>query len=554
MTKFYLGYKWNTRNGKVTKRQTIDISKFPHVSIISPTGASKGVSIEIPQLLTGMRDCSVINIDNSGQNWAVCAAARLAINHEVLTINPTHLNEHLYPDLKPVGFNPMAGIDVSKPVAFRRRSKAIAEAIAGIKKANGDGKFFETGAQMLCTGLIMYVKLRDGDNANLGAVRDLLCEPEEVDGDGRSIKGLRATAARAVATGHRGTANLMGRFMHESRSNRDIISTLHNDTLFLDDADIRAALSDDGLDFSTLKDMPPKTVFVITPPNMPETDSAPFLRVIVNCGLDSLYQRGADGLPVTLMISEAAHIGRLENLIAAAGQIRKYKVRLAPIVWQALSQAVSVYGENDAKTLISNSGTLLSFNSGNDADTAEFLSRLSGERWSLALSAGDDPLHGNLRGTASGQRERTWTATDLRNLPERHALVWRTGRAEPVPVYCPPYWDIKACRRVARPDPYHGEMPRRQTGRHWGLKAACLAVASVFLAGAWWGYGDKSIPAEAHRPPVIEPAPVAPPPKLPPSPVSAGPKTLPRAAPPRASPPRKQPKARAPTSRNTGPR
>ena len=43
----------------------------------------------------------------------------------------------------------------------------------------------------------------------------------------------------------------------------------------------------------------------------------------------------------------------------------------------------------------------------------------------------------------------------IRQLPDFHALVWKAGVSQPQPVYCPPYWDIAACRRVARPDPYH---------------------------------------------------------------------------------------------------
>ena len=57
---------------------------------------------------------------------------------------------------------------------------------------------------------------------------------------------------------------------------------------------------------------------------------------------------------------------------------------------------------------------------------------------------------------ASGEgRERVWPPGKIRQLPDFHALVWKAGVSQPQPVYCPPYWDIAACRRVARPDPYH---------------------------------------------------------------------------------------------------
>jgi type IV secretory pathway TraG/TraD family ATPase VirD4 len=151
-------------------------------------------------------------------------------------------------------------------------------------------------------------------------------------------------------------------------------------------------------------------------------------------------------------------------------------------VWQDLNQAREVFGVNNAKTLLANSGCLFAFNPGNDSDTAEFLSRLSGDHLVPGLSVSDDAKQLGDRGTIAPQRERLWSPERIRNLPERHALLFRAGEAEPVSLYCPPYWDIEACRRVARPDPYHGHMPARQTGRRWrGLVVACAGAA--LLAG-----------------------------------------------------------------------
>jgi type IV secretory pathway TraG/TraD family ATPase VirD4 len=343
-----------------------------------------------------------------------------------------------------------------------------------------NGKFFVTGARMLCTGLIMYVKLRDGDQANLGTVRDLLTEEEELDEDGVPIKGLRYTAMRAVATRYRAIANLMARFINDSRSNRDIISTLNNDTRFLDDDDIRADLAKSGTDFSTLKDIR-TTVFVMLPAGTEQQFLEAWLRILVNCALDSIYGRGdGTGLRVVFMLSEAAAIGRLEPVVAAIGQGRKFCISLAPIVWQDLNQAREAFGDNNAKTLLANSACLFAFNPGNDYDTAEFLSKLAGDHFVPGLSATDDPQRPGDRGNITPQRERLWSPERIRSLPERHALVFRAGKSQPDALYCPPFWDIKACRKVARPDPFHPTMPPRQTGWRWhGIVVAFAALSLV---------------------------------------------------------------------------
>jgi type IV secretory pathway TraG/TraD family ATPase VirD4 len=481
MTEFYLGYPWNPKTGRVGKRPvTVDLTRRPHLSMTAPTGSSKGVSVEIVNLSIGLKNCSVFNIDSSGQNAAVCGPARRAMGHRFWPINPKQVHVGHYPDLASVGHNPMDALDVNNPARFLMRATAIAEALVPMQRAEGNSKFFDTGGRMLATGLLMYVKLRDGAKAHLGTMRDLLAEEEITDDDGVPIKGLRCTGARAVATGHRATANLMARFTLESRSNRDIISTLDNATRFLDDDDIRADLAKSGTDFGTLKDVA-TTVMLIVPAGTEQQFFTPWLRILVNAALDSIYARGdGAGLRVVFMLSEAAQIGRLDPVVAAVGQGRKYGICLAPIVWQDLNQAREVFGDNNAKTLLANSGCLFAFNPGNDSDTSEFLSKLSGEHLVPGLSASDDPQHPD-RGNIAPQRERLWSPEQLRSLPERHALVWRAGEARPLTLYCPPYWDIKACRRVARPDPFHPTMPPRQTGSgHRAL--AALMVASVIVA------------------------------------------------------------------------
>jgi type IV secretory pathway TraG/TraD family ATPase VirD4 len=197
--------------------------------------------------------------------------------------------------------------------------------------------------------------------------------------------------------------------------------------------------------------------------------------------------KGKD-LPVVFMLSEAAAIGRLDPVIAAFGQGRKYGVRLV-MVWQDLNQPREIFGDNNAKTLLANSGCLFAFNPGNDADTSEFLSKLAGEHLVPGLSATDDPQrpdHGNI----SPQKERLWSPEQIRSLPVRHALAWIAGQSKPLTLYCPPYWDIEACRKVARPDPFHPKMPEPARGRMSMLRGllrvaavAGLIAAAVAFAG-----------------------------------------------------------------------
>jgi type IV secretory pathway TraG/TraD family ATPase VirD4 len=152
MDEFYNGYEWNPETGEISDRVMFDMSS--HETAASPTGSSKGVSLEIPNLLLRLRNSSVVNPDPSGQNGAVCAAARAAMGHRIAPINPMGLHVKQYPDLKSVGFNPSMTLDPENPAKFFMRSVAIAEATVP-KEEGANSKFFYEGARDLGTWLIM---------------------------------------------------------------------------------------------------------------------------------------------------------------------------------------------------------------------------------------------------------------------------------------------------------------------------------------------------------------------------------------------------------------
>src|SRR5271154_7154474 len=81
-----------------------------HFELIAPPGSGKGVCLEIPNLLTGLRNVSVLSVDPSGQNAAVCAEARRRMGQLVQCLNPLGMHVRRYPDLQSVGCNPLAGI------------------------------------------------------------------------------------------------------------------------------------------------------------------------------------------------------------------------------------------------------------------------------------------------------------------------------------------------------------------------------------------------------------------------------------------------------------
>jgi type IV secretion system protein VirD4 len=323
------------------------------------------------------------------------------------------------------------------------------------------------------TWLIMFVRLEDGIDANLGTVRDLLT------GD------LGGAAQAAVDTGHPRLVNLAGQYVGElSRELESVVSTARTQTRWLSDDIMRASLARNGVDFASLKDKPCKSVFLILPAGIELEFHSTWLRVVINCALNALYRRGtASGVPVVFMLSEFAQLGRLPSILAAFGQARKYSIRLWTVL-QNIGQIREIYGPHGAETFVANSGCVLSYTAA-DPGTAEFASLFSGEQAMLTMSANNNPQGGSPSINYGVQMERVWTPGQIRELPEFHGLVWKFGQSKPQPVYLPPYYEMAACRRRMRADPY---FPASGSGLRWPLRLAARAMLpAVFIAALTLG-------------------------------------------------------------------
>jgi type IV secretion system protein VirD4 len=265
---------------------------------------------------------------------------------------------------------------------------------------------------------------------------------------------LAGNARRLFDSGDFQIASLVGRFMAENRTNDGIRSTADTFTRWLLSAPMRADLAKDGIDFGRLKDKP-TTVYVILPADKLETFSV-WLRLVVASALNALYRRGGEGLRTLFMLSEFAQLGHLKPIMSALGQGRGYGIQLWPVL-QDLNQLRTIYGKDAANTFLGMSGATFGFTP-NDPETAEWMSRRSGETWEPGLTASDDPNAPGARESWRSERRRIYPPDDLYNIPEFHGLVWLAGQSRAVPVYAPPYFDARANPDLGGrfdPDPYH---------------------------------------------------------------------------------------------------
>ena len=350
--------------------------------MIAPTGSGKGVGVEMPNLLTGLRDMSVLNPDPSGQNAAVCAEARRRMGHEVVPFNPYNLQTDRYPDLADTGYNLLTALPRPDDPRFMLEVLALGDSAIADNDKSENASHFANGARGLMSWISGFVRLHDGDRANFATVRDILT------GD------LQGAAAAAVQSGHRGLASLASKYTGElNRELQSIISTAEVQTRWLLDDYMRASLARPGFDFARMQERL-VSAFLMLPAGSALDTHAVWFRLLITSALNTFYRRGAAGpVPVLLLMSEFAQLGRVPPIRAAFGQARKYNLRCLPVL-QNWGQLVDLYGQQGAWTFIANSDCVAGFNPGHDLDTARFFSELSGKRDVITKSASPDPQTG----------------------------------------------------------------------------------------------------------------------------------------------------------------
>lgn len=434
-----LSKAWNPVNGALGQPVTYDLKT--HMTVIAPTGSGKGVGIEMPNLLTGLRDMSVLNPDPSGQNAVVCAEARRRMGHEFVSFNPYNLQTDAYPDLADAGYNLLTALPRPDDPRFMLEVLALGDSAIADNDKSENASHFANGARGLISWLAGIIRLHDGDRANFASVRDVLT------GD------LQGAAKAAVASGHRGLASLASKYTGEL--NRELLSTISTaevQTRWLLDDYMRASLAKPGFDFAHMQERLVSASLILPAGSALDTHGVWF-RLLMTSALNTFYRRGASGpVPVLLLMSEFAQLGRVPPIRAAFGQARKYNLRCLPVA-QNWGQLVDIYGEKGAWTFIANSDCVAGLNPGHDLDTAKFFSELCGSRDVITKSASPDPQTG-VRENVSEGHDRLWSVDRIRQLPEFCGLVWQKNR--PVqPVYFEPYMDNPAQKRAAREDPYH---------------------------------------------------------------------------------------------------
>jgi type IV secretion system protein VirD4 len=421
-----------------------------HILLYGPNASGKDSSIITPNLAELKR--SVFVIDPKGEQAAITARARSRFSR-VLVINPFDLLVETHPHLKSCRFNPLRSINV-KLKTFVDDCVELARALVKVDPIDPQ-KHFAESARALVAALIMWEILTRGNEATLGHVRTMLCEPLGVDDKDKPI-GLSKTVADILAWAERDpiaqpASNKIGELLHKTNEIKSIRNSARTATDFLDSPPIADDLAKDGCDFAAMKSELLSVYLILPATRLGEHGT--WLRVAITSALQALMRTAINpAMPRPLLIlNEVGQLGHLEPLVNAMGIARGFGVQIMT-VWQSLNQMRTHY-EKSMDTFIGARGALVSF-AAQDWETAEYFSKLCGHSTEIVTSRSLKP--GDPVGTTSEgpQSYPLMRPEDIMRLERGETLNFVEPVRYPFLGYAPPYWETPFADGLD-PNPYH---------------------------------------------------------------------------------------------------
>jgi type IV secretion system protein VirD4 len=325
-------------------RRPITMADDGHIITVAPTGAGKGRSAIIPNLLRYQGP--VIVVDPKGENCRVTARARRAMGHDVKIIDPFGLVTDETDQLNPLDVLGRPGVELES------EAQALAMMLAGGDHGLKE-PFWEIWGRSLVSGVIGYVSEREPEeNRHFGRVRELLKNDDVVFSLAKLLDehpDLGGIARTEIAA-----------FLQLTDVTRSgVLATAQSFTEVVNSAPARRTLSATTIDLDAVAKGDPVTIYLVIPPDKLASHGA-LLRLWIGALLKTVMSRTERPAHDTLfVIDECAQLGQLEHLRVAMTLLRGYGLK----VWaffQDLSQMRRLY-PNDWQTIVNNAAVFQTF-------------------------------------------------------------------------------------------------------------------------------------------------------------------------------------------------
>ncbi len=314
------------------------------VLLAAPTRSGKGVSFVIPNLLNCPDSCVVLDIKL--ENFMLTSGYRARHGQKVFLFNP------YAEDGRTHRWNPLDGIsrDPNLRVAdLLTLATSLYPANPGDKDA-----FWIDSAKNLFLGLALMVMESPGLPMTLGEIL------RQSGGEGRGLKEY--LSERIIARDSSDApfssdcVGALNRFLGASDNTlANIVSSFNAPLVLFANPLVDAATSASDFDIGRVRDER-MTVYIGIQPNR-LADASLLINVLfsqlINVNTKALPAEGRHGIPCLLILDEFVALGKIGIIARANAFIAGYGLRLLTII-QSVAQLEGVYGQHDARTLITN--------------------------------------------------------------------------------------------------------------------------------------------------------------------------------------------------------
>ncbi|ESQ79280.1 type IV secretory system conjugative DNA transfer family protein [Asticcacaulis sp. YBE204] len=390
------------------------------VLVAAPTRSGKGVAVVIPNLLNYAG--SVVVLDIKLENFNLTSAYRAAHGQTVFLFNP------FAEDFRTHRWNPLD--------AIRRDPNYRVGDILTIGQtlypSGGDkDAFWNDQARNLFLGLVLMLLETPDSRVTLGEVL------RQSSGKGKPLRiHLEDLVDDRNKTDHpfsNECQDALSRFCSTSENTlTSILATFNAPLTMFANPLVEAATSACDFDLSAVRARKISIYIGIQPDKL--ADAALLINLLFSQLINlNVRTQPKDDPRLThnclVVLDEFAALGRINVLAKANAFISGYGLRLLTVV-QSIAQLESVYGDKDARTLMTNHGLQILFapREQRDANTySEMLGFTTEKVKSQSISrnrgGGSGRSHGSKSETTSEQRRALMLAQELKALPADQAIV-----------------------------------------------------------------------------------------------------------------------------------
>jgi len=394
------------------------------VLVAAPSRTGKGVGVVIPNLLN--YDHSVVVLDIKLENFRETSGFRKEIGQLVFLFNP------FSEEGKSHRWNPLGSISKNPHL---RAGDILTIGQALYPSDNVKNSFWNDQARNLFLGLVLYLIETPSLPCTLGEVL------RQASGNGMPIKDYLKGLMTARQNDDKhplssACVDALNRFCSGSdETASNILSTLLAPLTIFTNPIVDAATSHCDFDISRVrKDR--MSIYLGVPPGKLED-----ARLLMNLFFSQLISINTKELPkdnpelkypCLLVLDEFPALGKIGILAKAVGYISGYNLRLLPIM-QSLSQLDSVYGENDARTFLSNHALQVIFTPDEQRDAKHYSEKLGTYTVKSTVETQSRPrgifMSGNQPGSEgeniTEQKRPLMMAQELRELGERREIIFK---------------------------------------------------------------------------------------------------------------------------------